>query len=161
MTLKSILLTRPPHMHSDAGPRTSLVGSRSRRCNKCLRRAQRDHVTVGTEPDYPPHRYVRDSRVMAKRLALIDVRQMHFDTLYANREDHVANRHARMRICGGIDNQRINAPARRLYPINDRAFAIRLKGLDCQPHFAPERLDLVVDLVERGATVNHGFALAE
>ena len=55
----------------------------------------------------------------------------------------------------------INAPARRLYPINDRAFAIRLKGLDCQPHFAPERLDLVVDLVERSATVDHGFALAE
>ena len=74
---------------------------------------------------------------------------MHFDTRQS--QAIIASRIATL-VCvyaaGLIISTSIAARAR-LNPIDDRALAVRLKGLDRQAQFAPEPLQLAIDLAER------------
>ena len=61
----------------------------------------------------------------------------------------------------GIDQQYVTLAARILNPIDDPAFAVRLKRLDLHFKFASQPLQFLVDIGQAGSAVNFGFAFAE
>ena len=102
-----------------------------------------------------------DGRVMAKRLARINVGEMDLDGRQLAGGYRVANRHAGMRIGRRVYHQHPRTPARPLDTIHDRPFAVRLEGVHLEAQFAAQLLERPVDVAQSRASVNLRLALAE
>src|SRR5260370_22061110 len=100
------------------------------RAHKTLGSTQRQVIAIGPETNFPAVDDIRDSRMMAKGLAPIDVGQVHFDNRYAQRAYGIADSDACMRVGGGGDNERVDLTARFLNAVDDPALAVVLKRLD-------------------------------
>ena len=77
--------------------------------------------------------------MMPKRLALVDVRDVHLDHRPLKRRQGVENRHGRMRVGPGIDHNRLGNPARGLNPVDQLPLVIALKTGYLQPQIVRQR----------------------
>src|SRR5260370_34688387 len=134
---------------------------RTRRAHQTLGCTQRQVIAIGAETDYPAVDDIRDSRMMAKGLAPIDVGQVNFDNRYAQRAYGIADSDARMRVGGGVDNERVDLTARFLNAVDDRALAVGLKRLDRHSELEAKLAQPEINLRQRRAAVNSGLAFAK
>ena len=123
--------------------------------------AQGNHITVSAEAHDAPNGNIGDGRMVAERLPLIDVREVHFDAGDADRQNDVADGDAGVGIGGRVDNQDRDLTASRLNTINQEAFAIGLEGLKFESEFGSEIVEIAIDIGEGRAAVNFRFTLAQ
>ena len=76
--------------------------------------------------------------MVAERLALVDVRDVHLDDRPLERSERVENRHRRVAEGGGIDDDAARPLPRLVDPVDDLVFAIALPEDDLQLEFGAD-----------------------
>ena len=103
----------------------------------------------------------RDDRVRAPRLARGDVAHVHLDHREGHRLDRVVQRHAVLRQPGRVDERALHRVDPLVQLVDQRAFVVRLEALELGAELGGQRLQLGVDLGERGRAVDVRLAPAE
>lgn len=97
--------------------------------------AQREPVTGRSQSGDLRQGHAGDMRMVAKRLPLMDVRQMHFNGGQSYGRNGIANRDARMGVGGRIDDDPLIATAALLNPIDQFPFAVGLMNIHFHRQF--------------------------
>src|SRR5699024_12800749 len=71
--------------------------------------SQRSLVSISTETHYNALRQGRQIRIVSKRLALIDVREVHLDKRNRHPGQSITNGNARVCVSAGIDNDGVDS----------------------------------------------------
>lgn len=96
-----------------------------------------------------------------KRLATVDIRQVHFNGRNSDGENSVSDGNAGMRVSGRIDDQNIGPRSLVLDKIDQFSFVIGLKTLDLKSRLAGCMLQLPVDLRQGRVTIHMLFPPAQ
>ena len=95
-----------------------------------MKATKSQQITRGPETRNLPEGDCGDMGMVAKRLALMDVRQMNFDRGQPDCRDGIAYRDACMRIRGRIDDNTVVSGCTFLNPVHEFTFHIRLPDID-------------------------------
>jgi 3-hydroxyacyl-CoA dehydrogenase len=99
--------------------------------------------------------------MLPKGFAGVDVREMDLNDRQGNGRERIAQRHARMRESGGVDQDPAEAAHGFLNPINEFAFMIRLKACDLDVEFLGAGRKVSVDLSEGLVSIDLRLTLTE
>ncbi len=94
------------------------------------KRIESEFIPLPAESADDAVRHRRNIAVVAKRLALVDVRQMHFDDWQAASLQRVVHCHRRVRITSRVYDYAGGLFARLLYPADQFALDIGLSHID-------------------------------
>ena len=119
-------------------------------------------IACGTQPHDHALREIREVRVVPKRLAPVNIREMHFNERQGHACQGIAKGHAGVRECPGVDDDESGAVgAGGMYAVDQSAFVVALKGRECGATLSGMLGQALVKLHQGGRPVNLRFADAQ
>jgi len=102
---------------------------------------------------------IREVRMVAKSLALMNIRQMDFDTRQRHTGQGIANCHAGMGISACVNHDEFSTiGTSRLNPVDQYAFVVALKRFDRHTQLRAQLDQAGIDLCERTVTIHLGLS---
>src|SRR4029079_2945622 len=122
--------------------------------------SQRQRVSLSSKPCDHAISALRNKGMVAKFLALVDVRDVHLDNDAVERVERIENGYRSMGECGRIDNDPQRVLPRLVDPVDDLILTIRLVKADLKPMFSGDLAAIGLDIGKGFMAVDMGRALA-
>ena len=137
------------------GKRRSRKRAGVEKLRECL---ERKTVAHGPQPGDLAKTNRGQQGAVAELLAGGKVGQVDFHGRQSDSREGIPQRDAGMSQPASVDDETLGLPARLLYPIDEGAFLIRLKGLHQQPQLTTSQQQIFVDFLQSGVAVDVGFS---